>query len=71
MFCTLGTDSEAPTTLYAAGAHNIGQEMQAHQIRRLIFLSNFGVLGEKVQDLRGVALLFWIKRFIPHTLADH
>lgn len=71
VFCTLGTDSEAPTTLYSAGAKNVVQGMQAHQVRRLIFLSNFGVLSETAQDLRGAALLFLIKRFIPHTLADH
>jgi putative NADH-flavin reductase len=71
VFCTLGTDSEAPTTLYSAGAQNIVQGMQAHQVRRLIFLSNFGVLSEKAQDFSGAVLLFLIKRFIPHTLADH
>lgn len=71
VFCTLGTDAEAPTTLYSAGAQNIVQAMQAHQVRRLIFLSNFGVLSERAQDLPGAVLLFLIKRFIPHTLADH
>ena len=71
VFCTLGTQSKGPITLYSIGAHNIVQGMQAHQVRRLIFLSNFGVLDETAQDLRGAALLFLIKRFIPHTLADH
>jgi putative NADH-flavin reductase len=72
VFCTLGADSRrGPTTLYSAGAHNVLQGMQAHQVRRLIFLSNFGVLGETAQDVRGAALLFLVKRFIPHTLADH
>ncbi|NJO39727.1 MAG: NAD(P)H-binding protein [Cyanobacteria bacterium CRU_2_1] len=71
VFCTLGTNSKGPITLYSAGAHNILQGMQAHQVRRLIFLSNFGVLDEKARDVRGAALLFLIKRFIPHTLADH
>jgi putative NADH-flavin reductase len=71
VFCTLGANSKGPITLYSAGAHNIVQGMQAHQIRRLIFLSNFGILDEKAQDVRGAALLFLIKRFIPHTLADH
>jgi putative NADH-flavin reductase len=71
VFCTLGTDSEGPTTLYSAGAHNIVQGMQAHQVRRLIFLSNFGVLDETAQDMRGAALLFLVKRFIRHTLTDH
>lgn len=57
VFCTLGTNSKGPVTLYSAGAHNIVQGMQAHQVRRLIFLSNFGVLDETAQDLRGAALL--------------
>jgi putative NADH-flavin reductase len=71
VFCTLGTNSKGPITLYSVGAHNIVQGMQAHQVRRLIFLSNFGVLDEKAQDVRGAALLFLAKRFIRHTLADH
>lgn len=71
VFCTLGTKSKGPISLYSSGAHNILQGMQARQVRRLIFLSNFGVLDEKAQDLRGAALLFLVKRFIPHTLADH
>jgi putative NADH-flavin reductase len=71
VFCTLGTKSKGPITLYSLGAYNILQGMQAHQVRRLIFLSNFGVLNEKAQDIQGAALLFLIKRFIPHTLADH
>lgn len=62
VFCTLGTNSKGPITLYSVGAHNIVQGMQAHQVRRLIFLSNFGVLDEKAQDVRGAALLFLAKR---------
>lgn len=71
VFCTLGTHAKGPITLYSAGARNIVQGMQAHQVRRLIFLSNFGILDETAQDWRGAALLFLIKRFIPQTLADH
>jgi putative NADH-flavin reductase len=71
VFCTLGTKSKGSITLYSSGAHNIVQGMQAHQIRRLIFLSNFGILDETAQDLRGAALLFLVKRFIRPTLADH
>jgi putative NADH-flavin reductase len=71
VFCTLGANAKGPITLYSAGAHNIVRGMQAHQVRRLIFLSNFGILDEKAQDLRGAALLFLLKRFIPHTLVDH
>jgi putative NADH-flavin reductase len=69
--CTLGADSRGPTTLYSAGTHNVLQGMQVHQVRRLIFLSNFGVLGETAHDVRRAALLFFAKRFLRHTLADH
>lgn len=71
VFCTLGANAKGPISLYSAGAHNIVRGMQAHQVRRLIFLSNFGILNEKAQDLRGAALLFLIKRFIRETLVDH
>ncbi|HYP12735.1 MAG TPA: SDR family oxidoreductase [Bryobacteraceae bacterium] len=71
VFCTIGDRSRGPTTLYSTAARNIVRAMQAHQVRRLVFLSNFGVLGETAQDLRGAALLFLAKRLIRHTLADH
>lgn len=72
VFCTLGADSRrGPTTLYSAGAHNIVQGMEAHQVRRLIFLSNFGVLGETAQDMQGIMLMFLAKLVLRHTLADH
>lgn len=70
-FCTLGTHAKGAITLYSAGAHNIVQGMQACQVSRLIFLSNFGILGEVAQDIWGAALLFLIRWFIPYTLADH
>ena len=71
VFCTIGDNSRGPTALYSTAARNIGQGMQAHWVRRLVFLSNFGVLGETAQDLRSAALLFLAKRVIRHTLADH
>ena len=71
VFCTIGDKSRGPTTLYSTAARNIVQAMQAHQVRRLVFLSNFGVLDERARDLRGAALLFLAKRVIRHTLADH
>jgi putative NADH-flavin reductase len=72
VFCTLGADSRrGPTTLYSAGVRNVLHGMEAHQVRRLIFLSNFGVLNETAQDVRGAALLWMAKRFLRHTLADH
>ena len=71
VFCTIGDNAMGPTTLYSTGARNIGQGMQAHQVRRLVILSIFGVLGETARDLRGAALLFLAKRLIRHTMADH
>lgn len=71
VFCTIGDNARGPTTLYSTGARNILQGMKVQQVRRFVFLSNFGVLGETAQDLRGAALLFLAKRLIRHTLADH
>jgi putative NADH-flavin reductase len=71
VFCTIGADSRGPTTLYSTGARNIVRGMRAQQVRRLVFLSNFGAFGETAQDIWGAALLFLAKRFLRHTLADH
>jgi putative NADH-flavin reductase len=71
VFGTLGASSKGPITLYSAGARNIVRAMQAHGVRRLVFLSNFGVLDETAQGLRSAALLFLVKRMIRPTLADH
>lgn len=70
-FGTLGTDSRGPTTLYSTAARSILQGMQIQSVRRLIFLSNFGVIGEKAGSLRGAALLWLARRMLRHTLADH
>jgi putative NADH-flavin reductase len=71
VFCTLGEKSRGPTTLYSKGALNTVRAMQANNVRRLVFLSNFGILCERAQDVGGKLLLFLVKRFIPHTLDDH
>lgn len=70
-FATLGTATKGPTNLYSTGAANIARAMRIHHVRRLVFLSNFGVLGERAEDLRGATLLFLARRMIRHTLADH
>jgi putative NADH-flavin reductase len=69
--CTLGEKSRRPTTLYSKGARNILLGMQTNSVRRLIFLSNFGILNEKAEDVGGALLLFLVRRFIRHTLDDH
>jgi putative NADH-flavin reductase len=72
VFCTLGAASRrGPTNLYSAGVRNVLHGMEAHQVRRLVLLSNFGVLNETAQDVRGATLLWMAKRFLRHTLADH
>ena len=71
VFCTLCDKSRGATTLYSKGALNTLRGMHANNVRRLIFLSNFGILGERTQDLGGALLLFLVKRFIRHTLDDH
>jgi putative NADH-flavin reductase len=71
VFCTLGEKSRGAMTLYSEGALNTLRGMQANNVRRLVFLSNFGILGERAQDLGGALLLFLVKRVIRHTLDDH
>jgi putative NADH-flavin reductase len=70
-FCTLGADGRGPTTLYSRGAKTIAHAMQAQGVRRLIHLSNFGVLGERARDLRTAGLLFIARQVLRHVLADH
>jgi putative NADH-flavin reductase len=71
VFCTLGEKSRGPTTLYSKGALNTLRGMQTNKVRRLIFLSNFGILDESARDVGGALLLFLVKCFIRHTLDDH
>jgi putative NADH-flavin reductase len=71
VFCTVGADTRRRTDLYSTAAHNIVQGMRLQRVRRLVFLSNFGVLGETATDIRGAALLFLAKRVLRHTLDDH
>ena len=71
VLCALGSDDRGPTTLYSTGARNIVQQMQAHHVRRIVFLSNFGVLGEMSRGLHQALLLFLASRVLRHTLADH
>ena len=71
VLCALGSDTRGPTTLYSSGARNIVLQMKAHAVRRIVFLSNFGVLGEKARGRRQALLLFLARRFLRHTLADH
>lgn len=71
VFCTIGTDSRGPTTLYSLAAQNVLAGMRQHGVRRLVFLSNFGVADEKATDLLSLLMLMLARRVIRHTLADH
>jgi putative NADH-flavin reductase len=71
VFCAIGTNSRGPTTLYSSAARNVVTAMRQHGVRRLVFLSNFGVLDETGSDLISSLMLVLARRVIRHTLADH
>jgi putative NADH-flavin reductase len=71
VICALGSPNRGPTTLYSTGVRNVIEQMQVHHVRRLVFLSNFGVLGETARGLRQWLLLSLVRGVLRHTLADH
>lgn len=71
VLCALGSPDRGRTTLYSTGVKNVMAQMQAHHVRRLVFLSNFGVLGETARGIRQWLLLSMARRVLRHTLADH
>jgi putative NADH-flavin reductase len=70
-FCTVGADKRGGTTLYSTAARNIAGAMDDQGVRRLVFLSNFGVLGEKGSGARTAAVVFIAKLMLRPTLEDH
>jgi putative NADH-flavin reductase len=70
-FCTVGADKHGATTLYSTAARNIASAMDDQGVRRLMFLSNFGVLGEKGSGARTAAVVFITKLLLRSTLEDH
>ena len=70
-FCTVGADERGATTLYSTAARNIASAMDDQGVRRLVFLSNFGVLGEKGSGARTAAVVFIAKLMLRPTLEDH
>lgn len=70
-FCTVGADKRGTTTLYSTAARNIASAMDDQGVRRLMFLSNFGVLGEKGSGARTAAVVFIAKRLLSPALEDH
>jgi putative NADH-flavin reductase len=71
VLCALGAENRGPTALCSDGGRNIVQQMLRVGVRRIVFLSNFGVLDEKASGHRQSLLLFLARRFLRHTLADH
>lgn len=71
VFCSLGTDSRGPTTLYSSAAQNVLAGMRQHGVRRLVYLSNFGVADESATDFMSLMMLVLARQVIRHTLADH
>lgn len=71
VLCALGSPDRGPTARYSAGVQNVMAQMQVHHVRRLVFLSNFGVLGETARGLRQWLLLSLARRVLRHSLADH
>jgi putative NADH-flavin reductase len=71
VFCTVGADTRGATTLYSDAARNITQTMDDEGVRRLVFLSNYGVLGEKGSGVVTRTLLLLAKLVIRGTLEDH
>jgi len=71
VFSALGDSRRGPTDLYSTGAVNILGAMRDNHVPRLVFLSNFGAMGERGSDISTALLLMMIRKVIPHTLSDH
>lgn len=71
ILCALGEPRGKATRLYSEGARNIVRAMRNHEVRRIVFLSNFGMLDETADDWKGRLMLFLVRRVIGSTLADH
>jgi nucleoside-diphosphate-sugar epimerase len=68
--CALGGPRRG-VTVYSEGARNIVNGMRELNVKRLVFLSNFGVLGETARGAITRLLLFVAKLALRDTLADH
>lgn len=68
---TLGASRSGPVTLYSHAAGVIARAMRECYIRRLVFLSNFGILDERAPSLSGKLLLWLARHTIRETLNDH
>lgn len=68
--CALGA-SRGGESVYSLGARNIVLGMAEHGVRRVVFLSNFGVLGERGTGLRTRALSWLVRHSLRATLVHH
>jgi putative NADH-flavin reductase len=76
VFCTVGRGMKrggrnGSATVYSGAASNIAQAMEHQEIRRLMYLSIWGVLGESASGLRGSIQLSLLKRFFPDSFWEH
>lgn len=71
VICTLGADTRGATDLYSLAAKNIAAAMDRQRVYRLLFLSNFGVLGERSAHPMTALLLAAARAALKGTLADH
>lgn len=70
VLCALGGPRKG-VTVYSDGARAIVRAMHTHRIRRLVFLSNYGVLSEQGSGVITRALLGLARRALKDTLDDH
>jgi putative NADH-flavin reductase len=71
VYCALGESHRKATRLYSEGARNIVRAMRNHEVRRIVFLSNFGMLDETADDWKGRLMLLLVRHVIGSTLTDH
>lgn len=71
VICTLGADRGPTVSLYSAAARNLVSAMSKHSVRRLIYLSNFGVLGERSPHPVTALMTALVRLTLQSTLADH
>jgi putative NADH-flavin reductase len=71
VLCALGAGSRRATTLYSHAARNIVAAAKELGLRRIVFVSNFGVLHERASDLGGRAMMAAAQIALRAVLADH
>jgi putative NADH-flavin reductase len=70
VLCALG-GPRSGVTLYSVGARNVVQAMRHQGTRRLVFLSNYGVLGESGRGWVTTTMVLLGRAFLKDTLSDH